>query len=229
MFGLFVSLALLGLAAIDPIGIAAMPILLVQARPLRRSFTFLGGSFVSLMLMGLLFARGAGAAVLRFENAHAWLVPSVEVLAGLVLLGIAATLLRQIKTGRLSVEPSTAMVKRLQFGGTRLFVLGALLVAVQSIADVVFVIAMIRIGQLKLSAITLTLAVAIYAVTALVLQFAVIVAYWLAPEKYKRQTLARIHDLLIRYANQTLIGASLLLGFGLLVNGGLIIIGAPHL
>lgn len=84
MVVLFISLAVLGLAAIDPIGLAAMPVLLVQRRPFARSFAFLGGSFISLMVMGLLFARGFGLIVLHFEKAHTWLIPSAEVLAGLV-------------------------------------------------------------------------------------------------------------------------------------------------
>jgi hypothetical protein len=217
VFGLFFSLALLGLAAIDPIGIAAMPILLTQNKPYARSFTFLGGSFVSLMVMGFLFARGFGVRVLRFENTHAWLVPGAEALAGLVLLGIAGTLLWRVKTGRLSVEPSDNVTKRLRLGGWQLFILGAVIVAVQSIVDVVFVIAMIRVGQIKLSNIRLLAGIAAYAIAALVLQLAVVAAYRLAPQKHRLQTLDKVHRLLARYANQSLIGVSLVLGCALLV------------
>lgn len=217
MFGLFFSLALLGLAAIDPIGIAAMPILLTQKKPFARSFTFLGGSFVSLMVMGFLFARGFGVRVLRFENTHTWLVPGAEALGGLVLLGIAGTLLWRIKTGRLSVEPSDNVAKRLRLGGWQLFILGAVIVAVQSIVDVVFVIAMIRVGQIKLSNIRLLAGIAAYAVAALVLQLAVIAAYRLAPQKHRLQTLDKVRRLLAQYANQSLIGVSLALGCALLV------------
>lgn len=229
MVGLFISLTLLGLAAIDPIGIAAMPILLIQKRPLARSFAFMGGSLVALLVMGELFARGFGVIVLHFETTHSWLVPSVEMLAGLVLLGLATTLLWRLRTGRLSAEPSDTMVKRLRLGGWHLFILGAALVAVQSVLDVVFVIAMIRIGQLHLAATTLTAAVATYAVAALVLQAAVVAAYVLTPEQQRRQTLDKIHNLLLRYANQALVGVSLLLGCGLLINAILTLVGAPHL
>jgi len=217
MLGLFFSLGLLGLAAIDPVGIAAMPILLTQKNPLARSFTFLGGSFFSLMVMGVLFARGFGLRVLHFENSHAWLVPGVEILGGLVLLSIGGTLLWRAKTGRLSVEPSDAVMRRLRLGGWQLFTLGAAVVAVQSIVDVVFVIAMIRVGQIKLPIITLVSGIAVYSITALVLQFSVVAAYWLAPQKQRAQTLAAVHRLLVSYANQTLIGVSLLLGCALLV------------
>jgi len=226
---LFVSLVALGLAAIDPIGLAAMPVLLVQRRPFARSFAFLGGSFASLMVMGLLFARGFGLIVLHFEKAHAWLVPSIEVLAGAVLLGIAATVFWQLKTGRVSVEPPAKLRNRLNLSELHLFAFGAALVAVQSLLDVVFVIAMIRIGQIHLSVIALTAAVMTYAVTALILQFSVLAAFKLTPEKQKHQILAKVHNLLAHYANQAVIGVSLILGSGLLINGMLTAAGAPHL
>lgn len=219
MFGLFISLALLGLAAIDPIGIAAMPILLSQKQPYARSLAFLGGSFASLVIMGLLFARGFGAIVIRFENDHSWLVPSVEIVAGLVLLGIAATLLWRLKHGQLSTEPSTGMVKRLKLNNWHLFGFGAVLVAAQSVVDVVFVIAMIHIGQLHLSAAALVAAVLTYAVAALALQVAVVAAFALTPVKQRSQTLDKVHSLLTRYANQTLTVVSLVLGTGLLIIG----------
>lgn len=217
VFGLFISLALLGLSAIDPIGLAAMPILLLQKNPFMRSFVFLGGSFVSLMVMGLLSARGFGAIVLSFDNSHTWFVPAVETVAGLVLLAIAGTVLWRLKTGKILVEPSDTMVKRLQLGSWQLFILGALIVAVQSIVDVVFVVAMVHIGQLHLPIITLTAAIVTYASAALILQFAVVAAYKLTPPKQRVKTLDRVHSLLVKYATQALIGVSFLLGCALLV------------
>jgi heme exporter protein D len=215
--GLYISLALLGLAAVDPIGIAAMPVLLLQKHPYKRSFVFLGGSFISLMVMGLVCARGFGVAVLRFEQAHSWFVPSIEAIAGVVLLSIAGTVFWRLKAGKSSVEPSEAVTRRLQLGGWQLFGLGALLVAVQSVLDVVFVIAMIRTGQLRLSAFALTGAVAMYAVAALVLQLAVVAIFKLAPVRQRTERLAEIRRLLARYANQTVAGVSLVLGCGLLM------------
>src|SRR5665213_2867030 len=212
MFGLFVSLALLGISAIDPVGIAVMPILLLQKNPFMRSFIFLGGSFISLMVMGLLFARGFGTIILSFENSHTWFVPSLEAVAGLGLLGIAGTVFWRKKTDKFSVEPSDAMMKQLRLGSWKLLTLGALLVTVQSIFDVVFVIAMFHVGQLHLPKITLLSAVATYTVAALVIQFAVIVAYKLTPPKQRVKTLGRVHNLLVKYANQALIGVSFLLG-----------------
>lgn len=218
-FGLLVSLALLGLASIDVLGIAAMPILLTQKRPFARSFTFLGGSFAALMAVGLILAQGFGAIVLRFDNSHNWLVPDAEIIAGLVLLTIAATLLRHLKTGRNSVEPSDAIVKRLRFGDGQLFLLGAAIVTVQSIADVVFVIAMIRVGQLDLSTAGAVVAVGTYAVSALVLQLAVVAAYRLAPERQRLRTLDKVHALLGAYSNQALMCISSALGCALIIGG----------
>ena len=196
-----------------------MPVLLLQKRPYARSFAFLGGSFVSLMLMGLLFARGLGTVVLRFENRHVRLVPSLEILAGIVLLGIAATVFWQLRRGHLSAEPTSKLKKGLTFGAVHLFLLGAGLVAVQSVLDVVFVIAMIRIGQLHLSSIELWLAVATYTVAALILQLTVVAAYRLTSPKRKQQTLGKVHSLLAAYGNQAVIMISLLLGCGLLIDG----------
>jgi len=227
--GLLLSLGLLGLSAVDPVGIAAMPLLLTQKNPFARSLLFLGGSFTALMVMGLLFAQGFGTVVVRFEATRSWLVPGIEVAAGVVLLGIAGTLLWRMKTSRLSVEkPSDAIVKRLQLGNGQLFLFGAGLVAVQSIVDVVFVVAMIHAGQLHLSGFALVTAVGTYAVTALVLQLAVVMAYWITPRKQRAQTLGKVHHLLTRYANQTIMTISLLLGCALLANGALALAGAPH-
>jgi hypothetical protein len=219
MFGLLVSLALLGLASIDALGIAAMPILLTQKRPFARSFTFLGGSFAALIIVGFLLAEGLGIRVLRFDNSHSWLAPDVEILAGTVLLIIAGIIFWQIKTGRASVEPSGSMVKRLQLGNLRLFMLGAVIVTAQSIADVVFVIAMIHVGQLRLSTAKVLAAVGTYAVAALVLQLMVVTAYRLAPPKRRLQTLNKVHGWLAAYSNQALVGVSLVLGGGLLIAG----------
>jgi len=189
-----------------------MPILLLQKHPYKRSFMFLGGSFVSLMLMGLLFAKGFGVIILRFDASHAWIVPYIEIIAGLVLFGIAGTLLLRMKRGSLSVDPPDSIVRRLQLGSVQLFTAGALLVAVQSMIDVVFVIAMIRIGQLHLHFATLTAAVATYAAAALALQLAVVFVYWLTPKNQRAKTLGKVHKLLARYANQAMIGVSILLG-----------------
>jgi hypothetical protein len=217
MPALFFSLALLGLAAVDLTGIAAMPVLLLQKNPYRRCLIFLGGSFFSLMVTGLLFARGFGADVLRFESAHSWLVPGAEAVAGLMLVGIALVMVWQLRAGKLSTEPSKGIVKRLQLGNWQLFAFGMLLVMLQSVVDVVFVVAMIHIGQLQLSGLLLVAAVATYAVAALVLQLAVVLAYKISPPARREMTLRSVHTLLTKYANQVVVSVSLLLGCVLLI------------
>jgi len=219
VFGLLFSLALLGLASVDPAGIAAVLVLLAHKRPLARSFIFLGGSFTALIAGGLVLAKGFGLAVLRFEKTHAWLVPGAETLAGLVLLVIGAALIWQLKTGRAAAGPSASMMKRLRLGDAQLFVLGAVIVTVQSIADVVFVIAMIHVGQLNLSTAGVVAAVGVYAVAALALQLAVIAAYRLAPQDQRARTLDKVHRLLTDYSNRALVCVSLALGCGLLIAG----------
>jgi hypothetical protein len=217
MYSVYGSLALLGLAAIDPIGIGIMPILLVQKHPYKRVALFLGGSFCALMIMGLIFAKGFGEIVLRFEHHSSWFVPTVEVIAAVVLLSIALTLYIKLRTGKASVEPSAATRRWLQLGGWQLFIAGAGLVAVQSLIDLVFVIAMIRVGQLTLSNTGLVGAVATYAVTALALQALVVGAFVMTPWRQRTRTLEKVHTLLEQYAYQTVIIVSILLSGILLV------------
>jgi len=60
------------------------------------------------------------------------------------------------------------------------------------------------------------------------LQLAVVVAYKLTPFQQREQTLKKVHYLLTRYANQTLIGISLVLGGALLLNGVFTQLSWPH-
>lgn len=211
MIALYLSLGLLGLAAIDPIGIGIMPVLLAQRQPYKRSLVFLAGSFTSLMIMGLLFAKGLGRIVLRFERQHAWFVPSAETVGAVILLGIAAAVFIQIKTGRAAVDPSGRTRRWLELDTWHLFVLGMLLVAVQSVIDVVFVLAMVKAGTGDFSDIVLTGAIAIYSIMALALQLAVVAAFYLAPPGLKNKTLQKVRSLLAAYSYQILALVSLLL------------------
>lgn len=211
MFGLYTSLAFLGLLAIDPIGIGIIPILLIQKHPYRRVTVFLGGSFITLMIMGLLLAKGLGGIVLRLEQRRSWFVPTVETVAGLILLAIAAAVYSRLRAGKLSTEASSRTLRWLQLGSWQLFSLGALLVAIQSIVDLVFVIAMVRIGQLKLSDLVILGAIATYALAALILQLSIVIAFRFAPHQQKAKTLDTAHGLLVKYSNQALIIVSLIL------------------
>ena len=220
MLRLFISLALLGLAAIDPVGIAIMPVLLTQDKPYRRSLVFIAGSFSALMLMGLLFSKGIGAFVLRFESSHSWFVPTVERGAGVILLCIAAITFVRFKAGKSETELPDRTLGWLKLKYVKLFLLGGLIVAVQSIIDVVFVIAMVRAGQYRLTTPALVAAIATYAIAALLIQITVVLAYRLTPKAEKTKLLNHVQKLLTSYASQTLIAISLILGILLLALAG---------
>jgi hypothetical protein len=217
MFSLYLALAGLGLAAIDPIGIGIMPVLLVQRDPYKRALIFLSGSFVSLVVMGLAFAKGLGRVVLTFEHHNRWFVPSIELIGGATLLIVSLTVFWQLKQGKTAVEPAGKTRQWLSLGNSRLFVLGALLVAIQSVLDVVFVIAMVRIGQLQLSYLGLITAIITYSIMAIMLQLAVIAAFYLAPSKQKTAILEKVHQLLLKYSYQALGLLSLVLSATLFV------------
>lgn len=211
MFGLYISLFFLGLAAIDPIGLGIMPILLVQKHPYKRAFVFLSGSFGALMIMGLLFAKGLGQIMLHFETRNHWFVPTVEIITGVVLMAIAIVVYLQSRKGTSSVEPSARTQRWLQLNDVHLFVLGGLIVMVQSTVDVVFVVAMVRVGQFQLSNLMLVVAVATYSLAALFLQLMVIGVFRLTPPLQKDKWLYRVQILLAKYSHQGLIIVSLAL------------------
>lgn len=215
MLSIYFSLAALGLAAIDPVGIAIMPILLGQKHPYRRALIFLSGSFVSLALMGWLFANGFGKTVLRFEQHNSWFVPSAELIAATVLLIIAVVAYVQIKRHKASLEPSKRVQNWLVYGDAQLFLVGAGLVMVQSVLDIVFVVAMVKLGQSQLSELEVIAAVSVYAFTALALQLAVVAAFMVVPQQRKARLLEWVHRALAGYAEQAVIVVSLTLSCGL--------------
>ena len=216
MLSLFLSLAVLGLSAIDPVGIAIMPVLLTQKNPYKRSIIFLTGSFSALLLMGLVFSKGGGTLVLRFEKSHTWFIPLVERGAGIILVCIAIMLFVRFKAGKSESELPTRTLAWLELNNIKLLILGGLIVTVQSVIDVVFVIAMVRTGQYKLSFLALLGAVATYAVAALLIQIAVLITFRLTPQKKRVVFLNRVQKLLSRYSSHALIAISLILGFLLL-------------
>lgn len=229
MTGIFVSLFLLGLAAVDPVGIAAMPVLLLQRRPLMRSVVFLLGSFVALMAMGVAFAQGLGGVILEQQARYSWLMPVIEAVAGLALLIVVVWLIVRLRAHALVSKPSPSLLRHLQEGYWQLFGFGAIIVTVQSIVDVVFVIAMVHTGALHAGLFVSTLAAMVYALAALLIQIGVVVAYSLTPQKLKRRILDHVQMLIERYAHHSVIGISLVLGCGLIVNSLLAIMQFPHL
>jgi hypothetical protein len=91
--GLLAEVAGLGLAAVDVVGIAFMPILLAQRDGLRRALVFLLGSFVALVAMGLVFTTGVGTVVADFNERYPWLEPGVEVF-GVLTYAVTALLIQ---------------------------------------------------------------------------------------------------------------------------------------
>lgn len=216
---LSISVFLLGLAAVDPIGIGAMPLLLSQKHPYIRSTIFLLGSFIALMLAGIMLSLGLGSLLLHIEQTYTWILPAIELGAGLILIGIGVYMLRQVGRQGISSNTSTYVTRRLQLGNMALFFIGAALVLVQSIVDVVFVVAMIKIGALHLLLGPLVLVVGTYAVAALLLQLAVVVAYRLTPTRQRTKVLVTIRTIVTKYADKLAIIASFILGGILMLNG----------
>lgn len=211
----------LGIAAIDPVGIALMPLFLLEDRPIRRAAAFLAGSFAALVGMGLIFSWGLGVLVIHFEEAHTWFIPAAETIGGTLLLGFAGSMVWPYVRGRRQTVHLPARFlrwSRLHFW--YLVMAGAALVTVQSIADVVFVVAMVNLGRLRLSLWEVLIAVLTYALAALVLQAAVIGVYLAAPEHHRARSMQRLRIFLEEYSGAATAAAStviglLLLGYGL--------------
>ena len=218
MIALYSSLVILGILGIDPIGIAAMPVLLLQNHPIKRSMAFLSGSFFSLVVIGIIVARYTGLLLINLNIKHVWAVQLLEIIAGILLIAVAGIFFWRMKHGDNEAEPSKVMLKRLKLATYQLFILGAFIVAVQSIVDIIFVIAMVKVGQLNLSVINLLVAVIIYAVAALLLQLSIVVAFVITPVTKRDITLNLIHRLLNNYSSGVLIVVSLVLGCALLIN-----------
>ena len=215
----------LGLAAVDVVGIAFMPILLAQARGLRRAVVFLLGSFVSLVAMGLLFTTGLGTVVRDVQDRYPWLVPGVEVFGGVVLLGLGAVMLIRALRGSSAHAPDN-LVERLNLPEPLLFLFGAGLVAIQSIIDVVFVVAMVDVGARDLPLYEVVANVLAYAVAALAIQVAVVVAYTLTPHTRREHAMAAFADWLARRGELWAGIVALGLGVALLVMSGPDLLGA---
>jgi threonine/homoserine/homoserine lactone efflux protein len=212
---LVTEVAGLGLAAVNAIGIAFMPILLAQADGLRRALVFLLGSFVALTTMGMIFTTGVGSRIADFNERHPWLEPGVQVLGGLFLVGAGIFMLVRVRRGATSHAPDD-LVEKLKLPMPLLFAFGIGLVTVQSLVDIVFAVAMVDIGAQGLGALENLLLVLVYAVCALVLQSAVVVGYLLVPQGRRVHVMARFTDWLARHGEFWAGIAALLVGVWLL-------------
>lgn len=189
---LFAEVAGLGLAAVDAIGLAFMPILLAQSDGLRRALVFLLGSFLALMTVGMLFTTGLGSRIADLNERHPWLEPGVQVAGGVFLVGAGTFMLLRSRTGG-SHAPDD-LVEKLTLPLPLLFGFGVLLVTVQSVVDVVFAVAMVEIGTQGLTFLQNFLLVLTYTVCALLLQAAIVVGYLLVPAGRRIHVMARFTD-----------------------------------
>lgn len=219
----------LGLAAVDPIGIALTIIILTGKQPILRSLLFVLGSCLALLLMGFIFAHGIGAIVLATENHHHWLAPSFQILMGLLLWSFAAFSLRKHHDKDAQISPPKALLRYTNAGNVSLFFYGFLLVIIQSIIDVVFIVAMVRAGSLHPSIITLIIALIAYAAAAVSLQLLVVFAYVFSPAKRRKQVLQTSRKILNQYGEKTVILLGFILGAFLIINSLLIIANRAHL
>jgi len=219
MLALFSTIAGLGLAAVDVVGIAFMPILLAQDRGVRRSWVFLSGSLVSLLAMGIAFTTGVGKVVVHLTRRMPWLVPGIEVAGGLIVIALGVVMLARAARGTRARAPDS-LVRRLTLPEPLLFAFGALLVAVQSVIDVVFVVAMVEIGTKGLPTVAVVGLVTTYAVTALAIQVAVVVVYLSTPRAQRTKAMAAFNDWLARSGELWAGIVALVLGAGLLLLTG---------
>lgn len=206
----------LGISAFDPVGLAAMPILLAQPRGVTRAWTFLAGSVAALMLLGVAFASGLGGPIVRFSKQYPWLNPTIELVAAVILILIGGWLLWHARvTARSGAGASLAsdsFVKRLKLPVGLLFVFGFLLVTVQSLVDVVFLVAMVEMGTRALGLLATTLAVGVYTIAALALQILVVVGYQLMSAERRGAALTSFNDFLERRGEWIAGWLTLLLG-----------------
>lgn len=210
-----VSLALLGLAAVDPVGIAVMPMLLTQRNGIRRSLAFLLGSAIGITALGVVFAIGAGRVMLHLTDDYPWLEPSIEIVCGVLFAAFGLYLWR--RGG--DMEVSAGLRKRLNLPGGTLFGFGAGLVVVQSLLDVVFIVAMVNIGAKNLPMFEVVIAVLVYAAAALVLQIAVVVAYALVAPQRRQLVAGAVTGWLDRNGERTAVIAAIGVGALLVASG----------
>lgn len=224
-----VSLGLLGLAAVDPVGIAVMPLLLTQPHGIRRSVWFLVGSAMGITALGVIFAVGAGRIMLRLTDDFPWLEPSIEILAGAIITCVGVYLWSRRRRGNQDLEVSETLRRRLNLGGGKLFGFGAALVVVQSLVDVVFLVAMVNVGARNLPTVQVLLAVLTYATAALLAQISIVVAYGLAGPQVRTTVTSGVTRWLDRHGTTTAIVAAFGVGALLVASGVSALNGGPSL
>ena len=193
---LLLKLIGLGLAAFDPVGVAATLLLLAQPRGITRAWVFIAGSVSALMIFGVAVASGLGHPIVEFSRRYPWLDGAIEVGAGIILVVVAGWLLWHArKSGGSSLTPD-AITRRLRLPLAMLFLFGFILVTVQSIVDVVFLLAMVEMGARLLGMLETIIAVAVYTLAALLIQLVVVIGYQSMPAEKRASALVRFNDVL---------------------------------
>lgn len=215
----------LGLAAVDPVGIGLVLILLTQKQAITRSIVFLLGSCFALMLMGFVFAHSFGAIILRTEQHHYWLAPSFQITLGLLLVGFSVYSWVKARSKPAKEKTPRLLLRYTKVSTITLFLFGFILVIFQSVVDGVFIVAMVRAGSLHPSMFELIVALAIYALSAVLLQIIIVCTYAFSPTEKRKAVLAKTQILLNKYGERVVVALGLLLGAALIVNSLLIISG----
>ena len=210
----------LGLGAFDVIGIAAMPILLAQPNGVRWAWIFVSGSAVALMALGWAFAYGLGKPLVKFNNEYPWVQHAIELTAGVILIGLGIWLVRRGRGGSSEALTPDSMARRLLLPIPLLWLFGFLLVTIQSIIDVVFLVAMVETGTRQLPFGPLLLAVTTYTVAALLLQVLVIIVYMALPHAKRAAAMTKFNTLLESHGELVAGIISLVLGVALTMMSG---------
>ncbi len=193
---LLLKLVGLGLAAFDPVGVAATLLLLAQPKGIARAWVFILGSVTALMIFGVAVASGLGHPIVEFSRRYPWLDGAIELGAGVILVVVAGWLLWHSRRNEGSSLTPDAITRRLRLPLFMLFLFGFVLVTVQSIVDVVFLLAMVEMGTRLLGIVETVIAVGVYTLAALLIQLFVVIGYQALPEEKKAAALVRFNDLL---------------------------------
>ena len=221
------QLSALGIASIDAVGIAAMPLLLHEKHGATKAFAFLAGSFLTLFVLGVLFTTGLGHFFSRWTSTHPQIESIMQLLSGLGLLATAGYIAWRARSGSDSDPPSAVLRKRVMLGTRRTLMFGVGLTAVQSVIDFVFLIAMVNASSKGLALWQLAICVSGYAIGALIVQIAILAVYWIAPNERREAVVMAIMDWVTPREVPIAIVISLLVGIAFTLSGLSPFVGGP--
>lgn len=230
MAAILLQLMALGFISLDPVGIAAMPMLLAQQRGLLKALSFLAGSFVAMVVAGVILANGAGLVLVKITKEDPKLEPTVEMISGLILLVTAAVIvLRARNKTHVANPPPPELSKNMSLSPPRLFLYGVVIVILQSLVDIVFVLAMVNTGTKKFELYIDVFLVSCYAFAALAVQIVIVVLYLVAPSETRGPILENVERWITLRKVPLAAGAATLVGLLLMANGVSTLHGGPDL